>query len=91
MIDLFSNVVYTISVISKDSDVWLPFVLFFYCCAQLLKDDIMAKQSSLDKVVKKAQALLKASADAHTSHGVTQLTNKYNGVVSLAKVRNINI
>ncbi|RUS81756.1 hypothetical protein EGW08_010510, partial [Elysia chlorotica] len=52
---------------------------------QLHLEDAISHQSSLDRVSERAQALLLTNADAKTSHAITQLTTRYNGVISLAK------
>jgi hypothetical protein len=49
-------------------------------------EEVLAQQASLDRVNEKAQSLLQTNADAKTSHAITQLTTRYQGVISLAKV-----
>ncbi|XP_074648980.1 muscle-specific protein 300 kDa-like isoform X3 [Tubulanus polymorphus] len=49
---------------------------------QKLHKDILAHQQQLDDVNKKAQALLETNADARISHNITQMTTKYQGLVS---------
>ncbi|KAK3090120.1 hypothetical protein FSP39_009339 [Pinctada imbricata] len=56
-------------------------------------DEVLAHQSSLDRVNERAQALLQTNADAKTSHAITQLTTRYQGVITMAKdiVKNLEI
>ena len=49
-------------------------------------EDVLGQQSALDKVNEKAQALLQTNADAKTSHAITQLTTRYQGVIAMSKV-----
>jgi len=42
-------------------------------------------QRELDKLNMKAQALLETCADTRVSNGVTQITTKYNAILSMAK------
>ena len=50
-------------------------------------EEIQYKQANLDHVNEKAQSLLQTNADAKTSHAITQLTTRYQGVIALSKVR----
>ncbi|CAG5128719.1 unnamed protein product, partial [Candidula unifasciata] len=52
---------------------------------QLHSEDAVSHQSLLDRVREKAHALLEINADVNTSHVVTQLTTRYNGIISLGK------
>lgn len=47
-------------------------------------------QRDLDKLNMKAQALLETCADTRVSNGVTQITTKYNALLSMAKEVNFN-
>ena len=49
-------------------------------------EEIQYKQATLDHVNEKAQSLLQTNADAKTSHAITQLTTRYQGVIALSKV-----
>lgn len=42
-------------------------------------------QTELDKLNMRAQTLLETCADTRISNGITQLTTKYNALLSLAK------
>lgn len=48
-------------------------------------EEIQYKQANLDQVNEKAQSLLQTNADAKTSHAITQLTTRYQGVIALSK------
>ena len=50
-------------------------------------DEVLTQQGTLDRVNEKAQALLATNADAKTSHAITTLTTRYQGVVAMSKVR----
>lgn len=50
-------------------------------------EEIQYKQATLDHVNEKAQSLLQTNADAKTSHAITQLTTRYQGVIAMSKVR----
>ncbi|KAL3874932.1 hypothetical protein ACJMK2_037884 [Sinanodonta woodiana] len=52
---------------------------------QKYMDEVQAHQTSLDKVNEKAQKLVQTNADAKTSHAITQLTTRYQGVIALSK------
>ncbi|KAL5008450.1 hypothetical protein ScPMuIL_014031 [Solemya velum] len=56
-------------------------------------NQVLDQQKSLDAVNKKAQALLATNADAQTSHAITQLTTRYQGVITLSKdlVKNLEV
>ena len=49
-------------------------------------EEVLTHQSSLDRVNERAQALLQTNADAKTSHAITQLTTRYQSVISMSKV-----
>jgi hypothetical protein len=53
---------------------------------QAFTEEIQYKQAELDQVNEKAQSLLQTNADAKTSHAITQLTTRYQGVIALSKV-----
>lgn len=53
---------------------------------QAFTEEIQYKQAELDHVNEKAQSLLQTNADAKTSHAITQLTTRYQGVIALSKV-----
>ena len=52
---------------------------------QGFSEEIQYKQAELDRVNEKAQSLLQTNADAKTSHAITQLTTRYQGVIALSK------
>ena len=54
-------------------------------------EEIQYKQALLDHVNEKAQSLLQTNADAKTSHAITQLTTRYQGVIALSKVNGYTI
>lgn len=56
-------------------------------------EEVMSHQSTMDRVNEKAQALLATNADAKTSHAITQLTTRYQGVVAMSKdiVKNLEL
>lgn len=54
--------------------------------SQAFSEEIQYKQAELDHVNEKAQSLLQTNADAKTSHAITQLTTRYQGVIALSKV-----
>ena len=53
---------------------------------QAFMEEIQYKQANLDHVNEKAQSLLKTNADAKTSHAITQLSTRYQGVIAMSKV-----
>ncbi len=57
------------------------------CFIQGLLKEVADKQPKLDDVNQKAQALLETSSDARISQTITQLTTKYQQLLSRAKVR----
>ena len=53
---------------------------------QTLLRDVVDKQPDLDDVNQKAQSLLETNSDARISHTITQLTTKYQQLLSRVKV-----
>lgn len=56
-------------------------MIFTQCHLQTLFD----WQAELDKLNMRAQTLLETCSDTRVSNGITQLTTKYNAILSLAK------
>lgn len=49
--------------------------------------ELLSRQSDMDLVSQRAAALLEVNSDARVSHAITQLTTKYQTMLSLSKVR----
>lgn len=62
------------------------FNFYHYFEFQNYMDEVLSHQGTMDRVNEKAQALLATNADAKTSHAITQLTTRYQGVVAMSKV-----
>lgn len=58
-------------------------------CLQKQREEILAHQSVIDHFMDDAQNLMHTTSDVRLSTQVTQLTNRYQGLLSLIKVRTL--
>lgn len=58
---------------------------------QKLYEEISKYQPQMDKFCDNAQALIHASSDIRLSTHVSQMTNRYHGLLSLVKVRRFHV
>ena len=61
------------------------------CTLQSLHEELVQQQESFDSLAQQAQILMQSSTDSRVSTQLTQITSRYNTLVSASKVRHVTL